>query len=951
MHTNKKRAVAVANLPATQNAATLLLFLGLALCSHTIFLPQFFGLESAAFTFFGGDSTSQLIPAVSLLERSLLEGNLFWSWEYGLGGDLYSEFSYYYTTSPFFYLQFAIKALFGVAGGDFHTTQQWRLAFSIIKETVCMLAMFALFKQEKHRRAFAICGAAIYGCSYWFIDNSFAFDFMTDAMIWPPLVVMAFNRFQQKGSWVPLLLTVSLSIANSFYFGYINCIFYILFAFIFSYRTDAADSLAEHLIAYVKSLGELACIMAAALALAAVAFLPSVSAFLAADRTQTATTFDWLPPLDFIKVIPEALFFKGAEYSWLDLQTFAFPLAIMLAVLIDYRKADSQTRRKTLLAAALILLWTAPIFSSIMNGFSYPSNRWCYLIVFAVAYAFPNWMEALVEQGRLSAAAIGVFTGAVALLAATHNWRTADSYEETGYVFPGLCGSDILLLALGVGFVVGLWLIQRQRYLEKESRAADEMDKTSSNEPSEKLLMGGALCLFLCSTILAMPYGPYAYASGFRNSTGVEQFDDPEELALLFEGDTATRSAYEQASPSASEFYRTIDEEATRNLKINGHETRLENRSWISGSYPTTAYNSLITKQVNKWLKIDYRVTSTTKSASQYRGLGNRLFLENAWGVAKKINVDDNSQLYGYRKASDEDGGDVWENSNAVGIDLWYDTCTSEDERQSWSTAQKDAALLQTAALEENDLERCSSGLAATELDQTTEEISLNPESVHLRNCSFSEGVLSVQKNAELEISLPKQPGDGEYLLSFDLVRQDGGSFSMTVNGITYQSSAQNSRWGYPTDSYTFAVNEKETILISIDEGSYFLSNAVLEFSSYELLGRWTSSVNRYSLENLNIGSNSVSGSVENFEKGILALSIPYNKGWTCLIDGQKAETLKVNGMFTGILLEPGEHQIELSYENRAFKLGFAISGAVACLIASICAFQAAKAKAKSRRL
>lgn len=940
MRIDKKRAATVANLPIIQNAATLLLFLCLALCSHAIFLPQFFGLESAAFTYFGGDSTSQLIPAVSLLERNLLEGNLFWSWEYGLGGDLYSEFSYYYTTSPFFYLQFAVKALFGVAGGDFYTTQQWRLVFSIVKETICMLTMFVLLRQERHERIFAICGAVIYGCSYWFIDNSFAFDFMTDAMIWPPLVIMAFNRFRRRGSWLPLLLTVSLSMANSFYFGYINCVFYILFALIFSCGARPNGGLAKRTANYAKTLGKLACVAAAALALAAIALVPSVSALLASDRTQTAAVFDWWPSLDFIKTIPEALFFKDASYSYLDLQTFAFPPAIMLAALVKYSEASSETRKKTVLAAVLLILWVMPFFSSVMNGFSYPSNRWCYLVVFAVAYAFPNWMETTVEQERLSPSVLGVFAGTIFLFAATHGGRTENSYEETGYLFPSLGGSDILLLSLGVAFVIGLWLVQKRRQVRRKRCNGGGETTTSKAIASEKALAGAVLCPFLLATVLAMPYGPYAYASGFRDNTGVEQFSDPEELALLFEGDEATRSAYEQASPSASEFYRTVDEEATRNLELNGHEARFENRSWINGSYSTAAYNSLVTKQVNKWLKIDCRVTSTTKSASQYRGLGNRLFLENAWGIAKKINADENSQLYGYEKTADEGSGDVWENSNAVGIDLWYDTCASNEERQSWSTAQKDAALLQTAALEEDDLDRYDSDLGSAELDQTTEAIPLDQDIVSLHNCSFSEGILLAQENAELEISLPEQSNNGEYLLSFDLVRQDGGSFSMDVNGITYRSSAQNSRWGYPTNSYTFAFSGKDKILVSIDEGDYHLSDAMLEFSSYELLEQWTSSVNRYSLENLNIESNSISGSIENPEKGILALSIPYNEGWSCLVDGEKVETFEVNGIFTGILLEPGEHQIELSYESKTFKLGFVTSGAVACFIASIYAFR-----------
>lgn len=46
------------------------------------------------------DSFNQLIRMIPFLEENILKRQ--WSWSYGLGGDIFSEFSYYYTTSPFF---------------------------------------------------------------------------------------------------------------------------------------------------------------------------------------------------------------------------------------------------------------------------------------------------------------------------------------------------------------------------------------------------------------------------------------------------------------------------------------------------------------------------------------------------------------------------------------------------------------------------------------------------------------------------------------------------------------------------------------------------------------------------------------------------------------------------------------------------------------------------------
>ena len=62
-----------------------------------------------------------------------------------------------------------------------------------------------------------------------------------------------------------------------------------------------------------------------------------------------------------------------------------------------------------------------------------------------------------------------------------------------------------------------------------------------------------------------------------------------------------------------------------------------------------------------------------------------------------------------------------------------------------------------------------------------------------------------------------------------------------------------------------------------------------------------------------------VSGTAHPDSAGILALSIPYSDNWTCTVNGEAYETFPVNGIFTGIALEPGEYEIELHYTNKAF--------------------------------
>ena len=171
-----------------------------------------------------------------------------------------------------------------------------------------MSLMFALMRQEGKRRTWAVLAAATYGCSAWYIDNSFAFDFMTDAMIWLPAIVMTFNVLKRNWhapenakrtfSWIPLCLVMALCLANNFYFAYISLFFCIVFALIFSYEPlAAAKSRKDALATWAKRIAALAGIVVVALGLAAVAFFPSVLAFLGADRAQVTPTFSFFAPL------------------------------------------------------------------------------------------------------------------------------------------------------------------------------------------------------------------------------------------------------------------------------------------------------------------------------------------------------------------------------------------------------------------------------------------------------------------------------------------------------------------------------------------------------------------------------------------------------------------------------------------------------------------------------
>lgn len=99
----------------------------------------------------------------------------------------------------------------------------------------------------------------------------------------------------------------------------------------------------------------------------------------------------------------------------------------------------------------------------------------------------------------------------------------------------------------------------------------------------------------------------------------------------------------------------------------------------------------------------------------------------------------------------------------------------------------------------------------------------------------------------------------------------------------------------------------------------YYLDEEVFEKGIKEL------KKNQLDVEKMD--KNEFSGSI-NVEKdnSMLFLSIPYEKGWTVLVDGKKVEYDKLYDTFTGINLNKGQHKIEMTFYPEGLDVGILLS-------------------------
>jgi uncharacterized membrane protein YfhO len=80
------------------------------------------------------------------------------------------------------------------------------------------------------------------------------------------------------------------------------------------------------------------------------------------------------------------------------------------------------------------------------------------------------------------------------------------------------------------------------------------------------------------------------------------------------------------------------------------------------------------------------------------------------------------------------------------------------------------------------------------------------------------------------------------------------------------------------------------------------------------------------SLQNIKESNNRIEGDANLMQKGMMVLAIPYSKGWSATVDGEKVKLLKANIMYSALELSEGEHHITLTYRTPYLLEGFIVS-------------------------
>ena len=340
------------------------LFLGslsIAFLSHLFFITEWF--EGRYMTGMN-DGLSQMQPFKELLYNEFKKGQFFYSPNFGFGGSIYTQLSYYFFNSIVFLFTAGVTFLLESAGvigkPDIFYWADAILVVSVLRLTVIFVITTLYFRYMTLPAIPAFVGAVVYGTSIIYFRYVTYWEFFSDAMIWLPLLLIGAERIMREAKPGFFLIAVSISLFDNFYFAYVNFLLagiYILFRWFWKLHDKETPVEKQIKLFLLSGIG--------GFSVSAFSFLPAVYGFMNNHR----------PP--YAKHIPLVGFADNFLINGLIVYIPAFVvLCLMLVSLYQNR----VFRFFAFVTIILILLHMSPFAASVFNGFSAPQYRWEHLL-------------------------------------------------------------------------------------------------------------------------------------------------------------------------------------------------------------------------------------------------------------------------------------------------------------------------------------------------------------------------------------------------------------------------------------------------------------------------------------------------------------------------------------------------------------------------------------------
>ena len=803
----------------------------------------------------------------------------------GQGGDILTTLNSYDYTDPISWLCAMV----------FPLSELRRYALMIFVKLWLCGAAFSVFcfTIEKRNRAAIFCGALTYIFSGAVMHVFARHPNYVNWAYFLPLLLAGVELYRRKGKKYLLILSVTLNLVISFYTFFINAILLAVYVITLSVCNIIKEKNARGKMFRTELWLDIKTVFLCAIgaAIAAAVLLPTVFAFLQNPRTGELTGYTDSAlqyEVGYYESLFATLFIPYSTVAGYTTFVGLFPVIfVAIGALFTQRKKHTYLKVMLILFAIFLCI---PIMGRILNGMGYATNRWAYAIPFLGGVILVETFELLPK-----------------LSSNVKRWILIAGATYILYCF---VRADVRNGDLKIAAMVAIgWTLLVFYFI------------TKMNEKVYKWSMV-VLCLLSVG---------FAVSTTFRPASGnyVSTYRKQSEFSSTYNDSSKALSG----KSTSDNFFRV----ESRELRTNSDGFNKVNSTdmWWSMMPASTYdyYNS-------------FELCSVHQNCN-FKGLDDRTALLELAAVryytANKNDCDLVPFGYTLNKELSTEKYNVYENGNALPIAYATDSYITGETYDALSPIEKQEALMQAIVLDHP-----AEGLEQAEI--ATECYSLELIAGETEHIESDGNKFKVTENDGSMTFSADIPENAEIYLHLDGIKiKDPENTMMTVKrenedlsysvGKTTRLSNINYFWPVIRDGITFnlgvgGAGQNTITLTFATEGKYEYSAIKLYALPMENYTSYAEKLKANALENTYVDSKRIEGDITTERDSMLQFAVPYSKGFSAYVDGEKVETVRSDVMYLAIPVSAGSHHVELRYATPYLKEGVMITlGSVCCLI------------------
>lgn len=818
------------------------------------------------------------------------EGLSTFSLNIGLGLDFIGQYSYYVLGDPFA----LISLLFPM------DKLNYAYCLMIILRMFCAGLAFIVYCRFKKQKdiptligtiAYVFCGFAIYaGLRHPYFLNS---------MILLPIIFIGIEKIFKEDKKALFIISIFLSAVVNYYFFYMLTIIAVIYAavyYFYNYRKAGTKY-------FFKTLGKFAVCYIIGVLLSGIILIPTIYAFLNSARSDAEIVMEFSSSY-YPNFLMNNLNINGANWKVVGLTSLFIPLLTVAFINIKNNKKEITM---FLIMTIMLLI---PQIASIMNGFSYPTDRWVFAYIFILCFIMVNNFKNNYDKKEIIIMAIStILYGVLAYVTAQKNKQNLDNL--------------IINMSFAIVFVIIIAI--------KDILLKNKLKKVAFNFVN----------ILVIVVLIANIKANSSYLLDKDKGKYSGEFIKLSKNYKIYENENGNISNFKEAI----DYIKQIDHGVYR---ITKYPISIDNTSVIYNYNGISGYYSIGNSGVYHFAE-ELELTGY-KQTVPITTLNNRSQLMDILDV-KYLVCDEKYVPYGYEEIKEIGKTKIYENKNYLPIGIFYNNYISGQEYDGLTSLEKQNSMMRFAKIEDEEKIQ-EYQMEKGDLDDIKNLGNEINYTIVDENEILENNTINIKKGKNtIELELENVP-EGELYIVFENVNYNTDSqesstkYTLTVEKAerTVSETMQDIKNAYYIDKDNLVFNfgrsssedNKIGITINADsKGKFSYDNIKVVSIPYDKIDEQVEQLKNALFENVTYSKNKITGNINNKENGILQLSIPFSDGWKCYVDGKEVETFRVNTSFIGVPLSSGEHAIEFVYHTPWLNAGIicSLSGLVGLIL------------------